>query len=203
MVRLLIAFCLLVPSLSFAQPAGVIQDEKNFTLKQRYWAMKSKAETYQEYKVIKEYVLDGVWKTALDSVKEQTFLVGHAHQAISKLETDLQEAKRTLAMEREAATQITYDSTHISVLGIHFKKSVFIIFITAIVSLLIFIGSVMVTKIKLLQATRKEKIVIADMISQEFEEFKRKAMDKQIKLARELQNERNKLADLKQSLTHR
>jgi hypothetical protein len=202
MVRLLIAFCLLVPALSFAQPAGVIQDEKNFTLKQRYWAMKSKAETYQEYKVIKEYVLDGVWRTAMDSVKEQKLLVGQGHQAISKLETDLQEAKRTLAMERKAATQITYDSTHISVLGIHLKKSVFIIFITAILSLLIFVGSVMVTKIKLLQATTKEKIVIADMISREFEEFKRKAMDKQIKLARELQNERNKLADLKQSLTH-
>jgi len=57
----------------------------------------------------------------------------------------------------------------------------------------------MLTKIKLVQATAKEKIIIADAVTREFDEFKKKAMEKQIKLARELQDERNKVATLKQT----
>ncbi|HLZ16565.1 MAG TPA: hypothetical protein VKQ08_05970, partial [Cyclobacteriaceae bacterium] len=60
-----------------------------------------------------------------------------------------------------------------------------------------FAGSAMVTRMKLMQVTMKEKMAIAELITREFEEFRRKAMEKQIKLARELQNERNKLAELK------
>jgi hypothetical protein len=202
MVRLVIAICLFGPVLSFGQAVNVPQDEKNFTLQQRYWSMKTKAETYQEYKVIKEYVLDGVWRNAIDSLKGQRLLVEQGHQTIAKLETDLKETKNTLTKEREAATQILYDSSHISLLGIQFNKSVFIILMAALFALLIFIGTGMVARIKLLQATTKEKTVIFNLVTQELEEFKKKSMEKQIKLARELQNERNKLADLKQSQAH-
>jgi len=202
MVRLSLVICLLGPVLSLAQPTPDPQDEKKYNLPQRYWMMKSKAETYQEYKVIKEYVLDGVWKAALDSITAQKHLVAQGHQTISKLETDLRDVRLTLSQEREAATQIVYDSAHLSLLGIHFKKNVFIILIAAIFSLLFFVGSGMIAKIKLLQATAKEKTLVTTLVTQEFDEFKKKAMEKQIKIARELQNERNKLADLKQSMAH-
>jgi len=202
MVRLFIAFCMLVSIRSFPQTSEASQDEKNFTLQQRYSFMKSKAETYQDYKVIKEYVMDGVWKTMMDSVKAQRFLVAQGHQTISKLEADLRAAKDTLAQERAAVTQIKYESSHISVLGIDFKKYIFIILVASILALLLFIGSAMLAKIKLVQATAKEKIVIADAVTLEFDEFKKKSMEKQIKLARELQNERNKVADLKQGAAH-
>ncbi len=196
MLRLVIAFCM-VCSLSLAQTSGVLQDDKNLTLQQRYWSMKSKAETYQDYKVVKEYIMDGVWKIMMDSVNEQKNLVKEEHKAISKLEVHLRAAKDTLAQERTAATQIVYDSSHISVVGINLGKTMFIIFVAVIFLILLFIGSIMLTKIKLEQAIAKEKIVIADTITREFDEFKKKAMEKQIKLARELQDERNKVADLK------
>lgn len=202
MIRLLIAFCLLANFPSFAQPSGVSQDEKNFTLQQRYGFMKSKAETYQDYKVVKEYIMDGVWKIMLDSVIEQKNLVKEGHKAISKLEVDLRKTKDTLTQERTAATQIVYESSHISVVGINFGKTTFIIFVAVILSLLLFVGSILLTKIKLVQAIADEKIVIADAVTHEFDDFKKKAMDKQIKLARELQNERNKVADLKQNVAH-
>ena len=48
---------------------------------------------------------------------------------------------------------------------------------------------------KMLQGDLKEKALIADSIAHEFEEFKKKSMEKQTKLSRELQNERNKWQD--------
>ena len=197
MIRFLIACCLLATTPSFAQPSGVAQDEKNFTLQQRYGAMKAKAETYQDYKVIKEYVLDGVWKTAMDSLKSQKSATAQERQTISGLQADLRTVELTLKNEREAAAEVVHNSTHISALGMDFKKGVFLLAMLVILSLLFFAGSAMVTKMKLMQVTMKEKTAIADLISREFEDFKHKAMEKQIKLARELQNERNKLAELK------
>ncbi len=43
----------------------------------------------------------------------------------------------------------------------------------------------------------REKMDAENMISKEFENYKRKALDKQMKLSRELQNERNKMAEMK------
>jgi hypothetical protein len=197
MIRLLVTGCLLAAAPSFAQSSGVDQDGKNLTLQQRYAAMKTKAETYQDYKVVKEYVLDGVWKIAMDSAKGQKIAIAQGRQTITRLEADLRAAQLTLKNEREAAADVVHKSTHISLLGMDFSKSVFLITMILMFGLLFFIGSAMVTRMKLMQVAVKEKKAIAELITREFEEFKRKAMEKQIKLARELQNERNKLAELK------
>jgi len=135
-------------------------------------------------------------------MKAQKRLVAQGQQNISKLEADLQALQLTMTKEREGVAQFVYDSTHISVLGIPLKKSLFLFLMAGIVTLLFFTVSGLITKMKLAQTDAKEKTVIADLTFQEFEDFKKKAMEKQIKLARELQNERNKLADLKQNLAH-
>jgi uncharacterized membrane protein len=49
---------------------------------------------------------------------------------------------------------------------------------------------------KVLKKNLNEKEELASAISNEYEDYKRKAMDKQTKLSRELQNERNKLQEL-------
>ncbi len=134
----------------------------------------------------------------MDTLKEQKKLNAQGRQTISQLESGLRSVEATLAKERDGAADVVHRSTHISVLGIDFNKSIFIILIAGILTLLLFIGSAMATKMKLLQATAKEKIIIANLLTQELDEFKHKAMEKQIKLARELQNERNKLAELKE-----
>ncbi|HRG08803.1 MAG TPA: hypothetical protein PLJ08_09515, partial [Cyclobacteriaceae bacterium] len=51
-------------------------------------------------------------------------------------------------------------------------------------------------RLKMLQASVKDKAQVADSLTHEFEEYKRKALERQTKLSRELQNERNKLVEL-------
>jgi hypothetical protein len=197
MIRIFLALSLLASTLIFAQSIVVPQGAQNFTLQDRYTLMKSKAETYQDYKVIKESLLDEVWKVTLDSLRSQKLLVVEGRQTLSKYEADLKTTQLTLANERETASGIVYASTHISILGIDIVKGVFVTIIAIIFSSFILLVSSLVLKMKLLRATANEKIVIADLITKEFEEFKHKAHDKQIKLSRELQTERNKLIELK------
>jgi hypothetical protein len=147
--------------------------------------------------VIKEFVLDGVWKVVQDTVNEQKALLAQSYEKISQLEASLQSSEMTLKKERDASAETVHDSTHIAFLGIDVKKSSFLSFL-----LFAFAGSVtaislIAGKMKIMRSTMKEKIVIADVISHEYEEFKRRALEKQTKLSRELQNERNKLEELK------
>ena len=100
-----------------------------------------------------------------------------------------------MEVQQASIKEVVYDSTHISVLGIPFSKSVFILLAAAIVAALSLAVSVCYARTKMLNHLVKEKAVIADSISREFEDFKKKAMDKQTKLSRELQNERNKWQD--------
>ena len=52
-------------------------------------------------------------------------------------------------------------------------------------------------RLKMVYQSLREKIEMEDLINKEFENYKRKALDKQMKLSRELQNERNKMAEMR------
>lgn len=197
MARLLFFISLLVSTLSFAQVATVHQEPKNPDLSERYKFMKSNSQTFQDYKVIKEFVLDGVWEIVMDSVKGQRLLIKQSEENKMQLEAHLLSVEMTLKKEREAAAEIQHDSTHISILGIDFKKSTFLTFATFVLAAFVLLISIAVGNMKVMRTRMKEKIVIADMITHEYEEFKRKALEKQTKLSRELQNERNRIEELK------
>ncbi|MBK5278132.1 MAG: hypothetical protein JJE09_04630 [Bacteroidia bacterium] len=196
MVRLILAICLLASHLSFSQSAALSLEVNDNSLPERYNLMKSNSQTFQDYKVIKEFVLDGVWKIVMDSVKKQNASIKETREKILQLEANLKSVELTLSSEREAAEEILHDSTHISLLGIDFKKSTFLTLSTflfvAFVLIVIFIAG----KMKLMTVNMKEKIVIADAAIHEYEDFKRRALEKQTKLSRELQTERNKVEEL-------
>ncbi len=197
MSRFFILFSLLASTLSFAQPASLSLEGKNHSLDERYQLMKSNSQTYQDYKVIKEFVLDGVWKIVKDTVKNQKRLLAQSHEEISQLNASLIAIEITLKNERAASADVTYDSTHITLLGVDFRKGSFLTFLTFLFAGFVVAIGVIAGKMRLMRATMKEKIVIADIITHEYEEFKRRALEKQTKLSRELQNERNKLEELK------
>ena len=183
-----------------AQPASQeAVDLQRATLEERFSIMKSKSQTYGDYKVIKEGVLDGVWKITRDSIRTQRALVNERKATIASLENQLQNIQATLQQKEASMADLVNASTHISVLGMNFEKNTFVAtFFTLLVGLLMALG-VMTGKLKSMYAAIREKIDLINATNFEFEEYKHKALDKQTKLSRELQNERNKLFEMKRS----
>lgn len=180
-----------------AQPAKVALENPSLNLTDRFQLMKANSQTYDDYKVIKEYILDGVWKISMDSISVLENRLTIANQNIASLQNDVNIIKANLAAHQQSVEQIQFESEHFSLIGIPFSKGVFrwIFFIltAALVGVIIFLAG----HWKLSRVKMKEHMLVADMISKEFDEFKRKALEKQVKLSRELQNERNKLASVK------
>ncbi len=192
----LLLICVLSIGGAFAQTAGDALNPDSQTLRERYLVMKSKSQNYQDYKVIKENLLDAWWKIVIDSVQAKQAAIRAANANVAKLQKELDQSKETLASKEASMKDVEYASTHIKVLGIDFAKGFFAGLVGVIILGLGLTIAVIVYMLKTLRNGLKEKADLANAISNEYEEYKRKAMDKQTKLSRELQNERNKLMEL-------
>jgi hypothetical protein len=182
-----------------AQKSAEALEKNEITLQERFNIMRDKSESYSEYKVIRTYVLDGMWKIAMDSMQAQKTALRDAHGAIARLENEIASANATMKSKDAAVAEMEHDSSHITVLGIDILKAVFISTVGIIILGLLVLLGLLVARVKWVQSSMREKIENADALSHEFEEYKRNALDKQMKLSRELQDERNKLHDLRSS----
>jgi hypothetical protein len=178
-------------------PAAPEPDNRKLTLEERFQSMKSKAESYQDYKVIKALTLDAEWKIFMDSIRANKSIWQDARRSIAAQQSELKNAKDAMDQKEASMSDIVYNSKHISFLGISFAKSTFTILVIASVVGLIVLVILLSGKLKLMNTTIHEKTDLAEVTMKEFEEYKHKALDKQTKLSRELQNERNKLAEMR------
>ena len=190
---LLVIFLLGVTGAFAQQEADAL--EGNYPLNERYQVLKSKSQNYREYKVIRENVLDSFWKIVRDSVAAKEAALAARDQSIKQLNNNLAETQANLKKKEDSMAEIVHDSTHINVLGINFAKGVFITTVAVIIGILVLLVVFITGRLKLIHSSMKERADAFTSLSNEFEEYKRKAMEKQTKLSRELQTERNRLSE--------
>lgn len=196
MRNLLVAGLWLVSFTLQAQKAAVAL-EGDHTLAERYRLMKENSQTFQDYKVVKEFILDGVWKITLDSVRAIERGLAEAETRINTLEDQLKIVETQLRQKQESMAEMEFDSSHVTVAGVSFSKGFFLSLVgLTLVGLLILLGSTFGV-VRLLQRSLKEKDLSLFGVSAEFDEFRKKALEKEVKLSRELQSERNKLLEFR------
>ncbi len=179
-----------------AQTADDALRRDSQTLRERYLVMKMKSQNYQEYKVIKENLLDSWWKIVTDSLDAKQAAIRNSKLEAANLQTELNKNIETLKAKEDSMKDIVYASSHITVLGINFDKGFFAAMVGVILLVAALVIAGVIYSMKVMKKNLSEKEDLARTISVEYEEYKRKAMDKQTKLSRELQNERNKLMEL-------
>ena len=183
--------------LSFTLVSTVSLAQTNNSLTGNFGQMKDKAQTFKDYKVIKEVTLNAFWKSVEDSLADQRQKINQANVEIAGLKDKIVQVEAEAKRKEEAVAEIVFDSEHITVAGIAFHKAVFIsIFFIAIAGLVALV-SLLWIRSAVLSKSLKDKSESMLILSSEFEEYKHRAVEKQMKLSRELQDERNRLADLK------
>jgi hypothetical protein len=187
---ILLIVLILVQQQLMAQSSGI--DASKLTVAERYQLMKAKSQTYGEYKAIKESDLDGTWKVMKDSLQANRVLLSQLNQHINALQARVDSIQLAIQQTEASVQDIKFDSTHINVLGINFNKLFFLSLMGAILAVLIIGVFALIGRMKLIQLTLKAKSELAETTLREFDEYRKKAMEKQSKLARELQTELNR-----------
>jgi hypothetical protein len=197
-MRLLLVFCSFLLSFSlFAQAPSVSPELKNATLQERYSLMKSTSQTFQDYKVIKETWLDKEWKIMIDSVRSGRARLREAKAEGAKLESELLATQLSLKQKEASMVATEHATSHIDFMGIDFNKAAFTGLAIAVVAGLVVLMVLMVGRLKMVSHEIKEKTEAFDNLTQALEENKRNALEKQVKLSRELQNERNRIQEMR------
>lgn len=186
-----------------AQTTSAAIDNSPRSIQERYQLMKGNSQTFQDYKVIKETILDGVWKISTDTIKKLTDRLKLSNSELVASKAELSRIQNELKLKEASIVDITFDSTHLSVLGIEMTKGfalfLFFFIVAGLISIILFI----LFRMKLMITEVRQSNLIANNLTHDFDDFKKSALDKQAKLSRELQTERNKLQELKGSVSSR
>lgn len=169
----------------------------DFSLNGQYRFMLSRSRTSFGAKLINPVRLDAVWKSVNDTLrKERTELkdakakvVAH-EKTIASLNAEINGKENTLNNTAAKADEINF-------LGISFTKGTYQIMVWSIIVILalaLFIVIARSTK-NILEA--KHRTQLYDEISAEYQAYKTKSNEQQRKLARELQDERNIIDEMK------
>ena len=167
------------------------------SLRGQYEFMLSKSKTINGYKLINPYRLSGFYKSVTDSIrterssrKNQNAKIAEQAKTITDLNDQIKGKESSLASSNSKVNEISF-------LGISFSKGTYNTIVWSLITgLALAFAFVTIRSAKNIHEA-KYRSGLYEEISQEYQAFKVKANEKEKKLARELQDERNKLDEYK------
>lgn len=166
-------------------------------LDEQYRELKESNETYKSYKVIKETELDAFWKSVQDSLTNVKQELATVDRLTTKQEKELANLNTVIAEKDQQLKEKNYAGTHITVLGIDMLKDTYIIINVVIITLLLLAMGWLFYKFKDNDKVAKKKSNDYEKLETDFENYKRNALEKQMKLRRDLQTARNRIEEIR------
>ncbi|SMC60727.1 hypothetical protein [Pedobacter africanus] len=167
------------------------------SLKGQYQLMLSKSKTLNGYKLVNPNRMSAFWQNVRDTLATDRRQLANATRKIREQEQNITALKTQISGKESSLASTNAKVNEISVLGISFTKSTYNTIVwSLIIGLAAALAVVILRSAKHIHEARYRSTLYEE-ISQEYQNYKTKANDKEKKLARELQDERNKLDELR------
>lgn len=188
------AICLLlVTQSSFAQDTT----KTDPSLSGQYQFMLSKSKTLYGAKLINPVRLSALWKSVKDTLNSERKQLNTAKAKINEQQKNITELKAQIEGKDSSLASSNAKVNEISFLGISFTKSTYNTTVwSLIIVLALALAFVVIRSAKHIHEARYRTTLYQE-IADEYQAYKVKSNDKEKKLARELQDERNKFEDYK------
>ncbi len=167
------------------------------SLNGQYKFILSRTRTSAEgYKLISPNRLTLLWKNVTDTLRKERAERKNLQEKLSEKEKTITYLKTELSGKDESLNDRDDKLNEIKFLGIAFDKGTYNLIVWSVIGILAIALIVVIATAgkKIIEA--KHRIQLYDEISEEYQTFKSKTVEKERKFARELQDERNKLDDL-------
>lgn len=167
------------------------------SLKGQYQLMLAKSKTLNGYKLVNPARLNTFWRSVNDTLTTGRKQLAAATKKIREHEDNIAGLKAQISGNENSLASSNAKVNEISFLGISFTKSNYNTIVwSLIIALATALTVVILRSAKHIHEARYRSTLYEE-IAQEYQAYKTKANDKEKKLARELQDERNKLDELK------
>lgn len=183
--------------LNFANAEAQIDSTKNNdpTLNGQYQFMLSRSKNSWGSKLINPLRLNALWKSVNDTLQKERKELKSLKLQLQTQATNISALKKEVSGKESSLADSHAKVDEISFLGIPFSKTTYNIMVWSIISIL---GAGLAIVIFSTARYRTEATYRTDLyqeVADEFQAYKVKAKEKEMKLARELQDERNKWDD--------
>ena len=169
----------------------------DFSLNGQYNFMLLRSKNLNGYKLVNPVRLTGVWKSVKDTLKKEREELKQARSKIEQMKASISELKGNVKEKENNITNANENIDKIFFLGVNFNEVTYNVIVWSIILILIFVLLAVIVKSTKKISEAKNRALLYDEISAEYQAYKAKAGEKERRLARELQNERNALEELK------
>ncbi|WP_062060562.1 hypothetical protein [Aquimarina longa] len=180
--------------ISYAQEDNttVTQALKQEKIEGQFDIVIKKSGKYQEYKVVKRIWLDKLKTNTIDTIKTLESKLNTTNTKITKQQETITGLEESLAKTNENLSGVTLEKDSMSFLGIAVTKSSYNTIMLVIIGILIALLAFFIYKFKNSNAiTIASRKVLAETEA-EFEDHRRRALEREQKVMRKLQDEINK-----------
>ncbi|MEJ7557577.1 MAG: hypothetical protein WKF66_04665 [Pedobacter sp.] len=167
------------------------------SLQGQYQLLLSKSKTLYGNKLVNPSRLSKFWQNVRDTIKTERKRSSTAQKQIATLEKGVSGLKSEISGTESSLAATNAKMDQITFLGMAFSKSSYNVGVWTIIIVLALVLTIVFLRSAKSVQEAKYRTGLYEEISQEFQAYKVKSNDKEKKLARELQDERNKIDELK------
>lgn len=169
------------------------------SLKGQYQLMLSKSRTLDGYKLVNPNRLAGFWKNVRDTISTERRELMQSKAKLAEQQKTIGGLQQQIEGKENALSDSNARLNEITFLGMSFSKSTYN---TIVWTLIIILGlglAIAIIRSAKLAHEARYRSGLYNEIAAEYQSYKVKANDKEKKLARELQDERNKFEEYRTS----
>ena len=167
------------------------------SLNGQYQFMLSRTKTSADgYKMVAGYRLDQLWKNVGDTLRKERAEIRNLQQKLTEQQKTVSYLKTEISGKEASLTENTNKVNEIRFLGIPFEKGTYNIIVWSLIGVLAVALIVIIARSGKNISEAKHRTQLYNEVAEEYQAYKAKAVEKERKLARELQDERNRLEEL-------
>ncbi|MBW2961483.1 hypothetical protein KW502_06695 [Mesonia sp. JHPTF-M18] len=175
---------------------GFAQEEENeqelTTINSQFNEVIESSNNYQDYKVVKQNQLLQLQRKTVERIKSLNAEINNSKKTIEKQKAEVNSLNAELTQTQNNLNKITEEKDEISFFGIATNKGTYQTIMWIIILVLVLILVFFVYKYKQSNIQTKEAKINLAKNETEFDEYRKQALEKQQKLGRQLQDEKNK-----------
>lgn len=172
------------------------QDLSSQSINEQFKTVVDGSNNFQEYKVIKQTQVKALWKNTIDTLNKKQAALNKTSGELNAQKASIQKQQKALLEKEEDLKQTLNSANEISFLGvISLTKDSYKTLMWSLVLILAAVSAFLYLRASSAKKEASYRIKLFEELSDEFKNFKIKSNENEKKLARSLQDERNKLAE--------
>ena len=188
---LFVLFTFLLGNLSsYAQSSPEFLDSGD--LATQFRQLIDQSNDYQEYKVVKKTWINTMQTHISDSLTRQKEALATANRTIADQLATIETLNTQLSTTQDSLLQVREEKNSMALLGVSTEKSTYRIIMWGLVGLLAMLVIVFLVRFRSSNAVSSQAKQTLEGVEEEFAQYKKRSLEREQKLRRQLQDEINK-----------